>query len=236
MNKQFSKCMWFLGTLLLLAVSPLRAAGPVTHALLTDHFFRLHPQYSEADRIVFRMGTLFADIYLLGGVSMEDTYFNGVTVEEVVNEPSPFIAGLKYHSFVEDLRRQFILEGNYLSLLDNLQIDHPDTYLKFLEDQVVFQSLDGTPWKQAVKSILEEERSFGVEEKMLTRWHYLLDLSFTFYPTTLIFMANLKGNGLLNVSANEVSNWNKTFEKSSKRDDIEDYVGKLFKMYALEIK
>lgn len=222
--------------LMLLCTFPLKATGPVTQALLTDYFLRLFPQYSDEDKTTFRMGTLFADIYLLGTIPKEDTYFSGVTLEDIQNEPSPFIAGLKLHSLVEDLRQSFVSQGNYLQLLDNLNIDHSDIYLKFLEDQIIYPSLDKGVWKDASKNILPDELLYNLDEAVLKRWHYLMDLSFSYYPSTLIFLANLKGNGLLTVSAQEVSVWNNTFEATAKRDDIKNYVNALLNMYSSQIK
>lgn len=211
------------------------SAGPITHAFLTDHYFRLVPVYSEEAKNAFRAGTLFSDVYLLGKTSKEETYFAGSTLQDVLSEPNPFFAGMKFHSLVDDLRENFVMEGNYEELLDHLPVTHKLVYLKFLEDQVIFSSVDKGQWKLVANQISDEERQFGLDEEALKRWHYLLDLSFSYEPSRLIFLAHLKGNGLLGVSPEEIAEWNKTFEAASKEESVTTYVGNLLKMYASQI-
>jgi hypothetical protein len=220
--------------LFLCSYTPL-SAGPVIHALLTDHFFRLVPKYDDSEKEAFRAGSLFSDIRYLGQLSCTDSYSNA-TLQDILNEPSPFIAGMMFHDLVDSLRENFVVQGNHHQLLADLSIEHPSTYLKFLEDEIIFPSLEKSHWKDLVKNIHPDERLWGVDEEVLKRWHYLLDLSFSYYPSTLIFLAHLKGKGLLNVSPEELAIWYATFEPTAKRDDVKTYVTNLFKMFASQVK
>lgn len=214
----------------------LRAAGPITHALLTDHFLRIFPQYNEEEKNAFRAGTLFSDIRYLSPLTREETHFSSVTIEDILSEPSPFIAGMKVHSLVDEVRENFVVQGDHYSLLSDLNIEHMSTYLKFLEDEIIFSSLNKAPWKELVSTIHPDELLWGVDADILKRWHYLLDLSFSHCPSTLIFFAHLKGNGLLNVSAKEIATWNDTFETMAKSDAVKAYVNDLIKMFASQVK
>lgn len=215
--------------------SPLRAAGPITHALLTEHLFRIYPQYNHEQKMAFRVGTLFSGVSNLGGLSPEEVSFPGVTLDDILYEDSPFFAGMMFHYYVDNLRDDFIFDSDYEELLFDLPVEHNFLYLKFLEDQIMFPTLDKGPWKEAVSNIHIEEQMWGVDEAILKQWHYLLDMSFTYQPSTLIFFANLKGNGLLNVPADEVKIWNETFERVSERSDVQAYVSDLLDMFAFEI-
>lgn len=215
---------------------PALNAGMISHAILTDHFFRSHPEYTEEEKSAFRSGTLFADIHFITDLNKEDTYFPEVTIEDVLNEPSPFVAGMKFHSLVDDIRENFVDLGDHLKLLSDLKIKNHDTYLKFLEDEIVYLSLDKGPWKKCAYNIHPDELEWGIDKAKLDRWHYLLNLSFNYYPSTLIFMAHLKGNGLLNVPAKEVAVWYSTFEKRAKKDGVKEYVNELFKFYPTQLQ
>jgi len=216
---------------------PALKAGSITHAILTDHFFRNHPEYTDEEKDSFRSGTLFADIHFITDLEKEDTYFPDVTIEDILNEPSPFVAGMKFHSLVDNLRDDFIAQGDHLTVLSHLKkVKHKDTFLKFLEDEIVYQSLDKAHWQKRANTIHPDELDWGIEQAKLDRWHYLLNLSFTYYPSTLVFMAHLKGKGLLNVPASEVAVWNKTFENTAKKEAVKNYVNELIKMFAEQIK
>jgi len=95
----------------------------------------------------------------------------------------------------------------------------------------MFPSLDKTVWLDTVNTIRPEELAWGVDESALKQWHYLLNMSFSYQPSTLIFFINLQGNGLLGVPASEVSLWNQTFDGVSKRADVQLYVTELLKMF-----
>ncbi len=230
------KSVYFLIVMTCFCFTANLTAGPITQAFLTDHFFRLVPKYSDDEKNAFRAGSLFSDIYLLGKISKEEVTFPGTTLEDILSEPSPFFAGMKFHSLVNEARDAFVQSGNYEELLAPLNIAHPAVYLKFLEDQIIFPSVEKTHWKKVANQIYSEERQFGLDEEVLQRWHYLLDLSFSYYPSTLVFLAHLKGNGLLGIPPEEIAAWNATFEATSKEEYIGAYVGALLQMFASKIQ
>jgi hypothetical protein len=232
------KDLFFLFCALLCCIfSPLSAAGPVTHALLADHFFRIYPdKYDDVSKAAFRAGTLFPDIRYICHLSREDTHFDSVTIEDVFKEPSPFIAGMKFHSLVDKIRENFVINGGYYELLSSLNIEHSASYLKLLEDEIAYPSVDKGPWKEIVKAVHPDEEQWSVDPESLKKWHYLLDLSFSYYPSTLLFFAHLRGNGLLTIPASEVAIWYDTFENMSQSPEIKTYVNDLFQMFSSKLQ
>lgn len=216
-------------------MSSLSAAGPITHAALTEQLFRLYPQYQESEKQSFRMGTLFSGVHNLGGLTADQVNFPGVTMQEILNEPSPFIAGMMFHAYVDNYREQFVSENAPWSSFEGKGIVHKELYLKFLEDQVLCASVDKGPWKSCVNYVHPEELTWGIDDAILQKWHYLLGMSFAYQPSTLVFFAYLQGKGLLDVPHEEMAIWYDTFSGVSSRTEVKDYVNALMQMFEQNI-
>lgn len=221
---------------LIIPTTEISAACPLTHAAMTEIFFAAHPKYQGAEKESFRMGTLFSGIYNLGGLTQEQISFPDVTLQQILDESSPFTAGMMFHAYVDNHREQYLADVGPLAVLNELGITHTVLYTKFLEDQILYSSIDKAPWKAAVNFIHNEELGWGIDQAILDKWHYLLNMSFSYQPSTLILFAYIQGQGLLDVSHEEMSLWYNTFSATASRQEVKDYVSGLTNMFQEEIK
>lgn len=201
--------------------SNLSAAAPVTHAYLSECFFQYYPQYSPEERKAFMVGTLFADIRYLGAASRQHTHFDNTTLQDVLNEKSPFLAGLKFHSYVDLERERFVIKQNIYNHIINISPLHETTFLKFLEDEIVFYTYDWSKWVEALKNIYPEELSWGMDETAIRKWHNLLTLTLINPPSTLIFLASSTS---LNILDNYPKHWNKIMSAALDSPEVKNFV------------
>lgn len=213
------------------AFSSASAAAPITHAYLTKIFFNYFPKYSQEEQQIFMVGTLFPDIQYLGEVSRGDTHWNYITLEEVLAEPSPFLAGAKFHSYVDWVREEFVVKNHIydrLNELVGLQENHVLYFmLKAMEDEVLFYSDDWEPWTYQLQNILPEEKDWGISTATIYRWHSLIHACLSNPPSVLLILLNASKNGYLNISSTQISLWNKIFKQTTQSDLIQNYVNAL---------
>ncbi|MFQ5730066.1 MAG: hypothetical protein ACE5GN_06870, partial [Waddliaceae bacterium] len=204
----------------------LQAAGPITHAFLTELFFKQFPKYDSEEQKAFRLGTLFPDVRYLGTISREETHFPEMSLEEVVEETNPFLAGMKFHSYVDIAREDFIVSGGYYKLISHLPIEHLDFFLKLIEDEILFSSLEKKAWKQCLKKVVPEELLWNVEEKTVKKWHAILDYFFSYFPSTLAHYAYLNGKGYQDFSSEEVKHWDQNVKPMAHDEKVNHYLAK----------
>lgn len=207
----------------------IEAAGPVTHAYLTRKFFISHPQYSPSAQQEFMRGTLFPDIRYLGHVSRTKTHFEEVTINDILEEPSPFIAGMKFHSWVDITRSHYVNAvriGSALSTTIDPKLSY--TYLKLLEDQLVYEK-EG--WDDCCGYLLEispEELAYGMDKETIMRWHGMLALFFKSSPSTVLTLVSYFGSGKeAHITRSEAVKWTALLPEDLKNPLFRDYVDAL---------
>lgn len=170
---------------------PLVAAAPITHAYLAEQYLERFPYSEPQDRCAFLIGNQFPDIRYLGGIPREATHFAHVTLEEIRNEPSPFIAGMKLHTYVDNQRMayaaadhiyDYLVTEGLLDVIPNLT--DLITTLKLIEDQLLYTSIARDSWFETMAAVLDAERTFGLPEAQLTRWHQIITVALALPPTT----------------------------------------------------
>ncbi len=172
----------------LLFSSALSASAPYMHAYLTQAFFCHFPKYTPEEQLKFMNGTQFADIRYLGDVKRVETHFRTVTLKEILEEENPFYAGLKFHSYVDNVRDAFVLSSN---IYDQFPDKTPYTrtrLLKFYEDELIYPYVDTNQCIQAMKIFYPEEREWNMEGATLRKWHYLIRAYLSFAPSTSIWL------------------------------------------------
>src|SRR5438552_12343909 len=109
-------------------------AAPIAHIflaleMLTGPFSGL---FNEREFII---GTSFPDIRYLNVIDREKTHLSHVTLEEILQEPDSFKAGMLFHSFVDEQREKYIVaHGFYGELPSFIFITQ---VLKFAEDIIL---------------------------------------------------------------------------------------------------
>ena len=153
-------------------------AAPITHIVLTEKIYNSH--FSDKDKLQFIVGTSFPDIRYLGKIDRSKTHFPDVTMNEIISADS-FEAGVKFHSFVDRVRENFLLSRNIYELCPKSK--YITQSVKFLEDIVLYNNvLDWDSYKKMLDNVLEEELSFGLSEEHISQWHKILQAYFSSQP------------------------------------------------------
>lgn len=222
-------CLFSPGIILLFFLCPLsplilKAAGPVEHAYLSYRFFEHFPKYNQEERKEFMIGTLFADIRYLGETTRKQTHYDTMSLEEVLNEKSPFMAGLKFHSWVDIVRENFVVQSKIYSQIADISIHHQFTFLKLAEDEAMYATMDWQECCDWLKEVRPEELNWQMDEKTIRKWHNLLTLFFTNTPSTVIFMVSATKNGFFDISSTELTYWNRILNVVGHSPRIKNYV------------
>lgn len=133
-------------------------------------------------------GTQFPDIRYLGDVKRLETHYKTVTLKEILEEENPFYAGLKFHSFVDNVRNEFVLSSNIYKQFPDVSPRIRTHMLKFYEDELIYPYVDTDQCIQAMKVFYPEEREWKMQNATLRKWHYLIRAYCSFAPSTSIWL------------------------------------------------
>lgn len=145
-------------------------AAPITHILQTEIIYKKY--FSNKSKRDYFIGTCFPDIRLTGVIEEEKTHFENLSFDDLKNA-SPFWAGIKLHSIVDNFRKDFIAENK---IYDNLpKVDYIKESLKLFEDEYYFDLIDDLPaYIEILREISPEELEFGIQEKDIKNWHNII--------------------------------------------------------------
>jgi len=149
-------------------------AAPVGHIFLA--LLLLNNYLPERNKGKFIVGTSFPDIrYISKKTNRETTHRKSVTLQDVQQEPSDFQAGFLFHSLVDETREAYMEKHKVYDMAPKSK--YTSFVLKFFEDQLLYNKVKD--WPQITKyfdTIQEEEKTFGIEEQKIKRWHRFLKL------------------------------------------------------------
>lgn len=95
---------------------------------------------------------------------------------------SSFIAGLKFHSVIDKVREQYIVSSGIYDLCPDSK--YKTQWLKILEDRILYTFVgDWGEFSKYLNEILSEEKTLGVNEVDLKRWHSALQRYFSNKPS-----------------------------------------------------
>lgn len=145
---------------------------PVTHILTAEIYY--DPFFSHLDHKSFIIGTCFSDIRYPARLSRSITHPKNLSLSDIQAKPA-FHAGLSFHSFVDEIWNQFVLQENH-HIFDDIPHNKPMIHtMKVLQDKYLYNKSGN--WSQInnyFEGILPEEKDFGVSREMVERWHSLL--------------------------------------------------------------
>lgn len=145
-------------------------AYAVTHVVLTKKLYNRY--FKDKDRKELFIGTCFPDIRHLAGIHRDATHFHGISLAEVMSE-DPFMAGVIFHSYVDDNREAYVRAREIYKLAPESEyIIHA---LKFFEDQMLYEKIQD--WNEYVgffDEILKGELGFGMSKETVREWHSIL--------------------------------------------------------------
>ncbi len=154
-------------------------AAPVTHIVLADLAHRRF--FPDVPRREFLIGTSFPDIRYLVGIKREITHFPDVSVRGCEGS-SPFMAGAKFHSVVDNVREAYVRSRNAYDHVPASR--YASQALKFFEDEVLYDRFDG--WQGVIgdfATIPYAESPFPVEKKGIDAWYASIRRYFATPPT-----------------------------------------------------
>lgn len=160
--------------LILMGLLSLEAAAPVTHVYLTKRFFKAFPKYTKSEQNAFMVGTLFPDIRYLGEASRETTHFHGLSLHDVLSETDPFMAGVKFHSYVDEVREALLVEAKLYDKVREKVPLHTATFIKIAEDEILYQESYLSDVLVALITMYPQEREFNISDETLSKWHKVL--------------------------------------------------------------
>ena len=155
-------------------------AAPIAH-IVCGLAFLASPYCPIQDKQAFIVGTSFPDIRYIGHLHREQTHWPDITITDVIEEPNPFLAGMKFHSWVDETREQFVLDHALYDHFSNSPFR--PTILKFFEDTQLYNKVNWTEIIPYFDTIQKEELTFGVPLETITQWHKMLQAYFSLPPT-----------------------------------------------------
>lgn len=153
--------------------------APITHIVLAEKVFKKH--FSQKNKSEFFIGTSFPDIRYVDNLDRDKTHFPDLSLAEIIKEES-FMAGLKFHSLVDEIHNNFFSFRDNPFFLEPIHITA--TSLKFFEDKSFYNRLSN--WQEIAdyfKQTVKEENNFGVDEKDIIAWHEALKIYFVKAPS-----------------------------------------------------
>lgn len=178
--------MAFIGLLLLTSnlvlSSSANAAAPIMHAYVAKMWLD-KLAIPNQDKEAFYVGTLFPDARYLGSFKRKSTHFKNVTLATVQTQPNSFYKGLKLHSWLDETREKFASKYGVYQQLKDIPKKHRATFLKFIEDELIFKQMDWQVVKSSLSNTYVYQSDFGADQKSLFIWHNLLKIYFSFPPS-----------------------------------------------------
>jgi hypothetical protein len=236
-----SKLQYFIISLILILPLPLYSAGPITHVVLGEQWLKLAaPDYTDQQKKEFLLGTVFPDIRYLGVIKREKTHFKGVTLQVIRNTESPFKQGMLFHSYVDEFRKKWVREKGIEKKLIDISTNQQHTFLKIIEDQILYSEYSWAAFRQYLMTIPDDERKFGITDKALNEWHTGLTLYFTASPEVLLMQIGLLDKDILTIKAPVVKQWGRLLSdyvaSAEMQKHVRDMMGAFEKSIALSIK
>lgn len=221
---------------LLLAQKVGFCAGPIAHHYLAEQWLKCHPLANSTDEQAFIIGNLFPDIRYIGDIARGETHVVGGTIEDIIAASSPFMAGMRWHALVDELRETLVIATNIYSSIASYAQGYNSTLLKLIEDEILYDRVDRARAVSCLFSILEQEIEWGVQFKTVAEWHLLLLGYFTIRPSLQLKLL-AKGNlPFLNVPSHIVELWSRRLGALAKEDKLIAHVKQMLEQLEKVLK
>ncbi len=232
-NMKKVSMLWFFAILIVgLLTAPSHAAAPAMHVLLGDRWLaHFAPMYQDTEKKLFLLGTVFPDIRYLGVIQRDKTHFKNVTYQKIKNESSPFQRGMLFHSFVDEFREKFIQRTNIEEKIVEVPLRLRGTFLKLVEDQILQDRKNWSYFRNALITIPEEEKKWGISDSTLGEWHMGLTFYFSTFPSLIFMQLGLLDKNILILDAETVKEWSMLIPKYAASKEMQHHVENLIKAF-----
>jgi hypothetical protein len=203
------------------------AAGPITHIYLADRWVESGATYKNEEMREFIIGNLFPDIRYLGEISREDTHEEGVTLDDIDNSNSPFLAGKRLHAYVDVFREACVEKWGVYNLVREFSHGHNANFLKLIEDEILYDRI----WPEFIiaclDELVEDEVATGVSTDCLLLWHLGLQTYFAQRPSQMLAQLAETGKGLYGMSPQTIAEWSELLPILAQQEELIQYVDDL---------
>jgi len=184
---------------LALVASNVFSSGQITHLVIALDWLKFC-KYSEKDTRSFLRGTIFPDIRYPAKLKRGCTHDKNVSLKDVVSCKDPFLAGKKFHAFVDETRDAFLkrykaqdknIDERYnnsypiYSELKFLKEDQKNNrrydFLSFVEDQISFnREKDFKFYIDSLSANNIDEKAYyqGAKPDQVVKWYNNLQVYF----------------------------------------------------------
>jgi hypothetical protein len=209
--------------LLIFVCSSLFAAGPMTHLYLGEEYCLIR-HYDEKETGEFFVGTLFPDIRYITHFPRKKTHFPVKNLLEVWECPFPFLAGMKFHNWVDEMREVFVVQsGIYEKVIPHAE-GKEATLLKFIEEEIL--DYDGRKWGALFNPALKEEREFTTDT-MINRWHWMIWCAMQTRPSWFLWAISYVDTQIFGISNQTLYQWSTLLPKFASDPEFQGYVNHL---------
>jgi hypothetical protein len=140
--------------------------------------------FGKFDRALFLVGTVFPDIRYLKVIDRDKTHVKALSFQNILDEQDAFVAGLKYHSLVDEVREKYIIERGVYSLIPSSEFI--TQALKMYEDEILYSRT--SDWEEVVTcldQVVVGEIELVNQVKEVEKWHSLMQEYFKEAPTDI---------------------------------------------------
>lgn len=147
-------------------------AAPITHIVLTEKIYDKY--FSHFNKRDFILGTSFPDIRYLTGKDRNLTHFKNLKLSDVLDSKNSFMAGMKFHSLIDEERQLFIRENK---VFENYDVTPTTTHaIKIIEDQLLYPKVNN--WNEIAnyfQTIPQEALSDDIDKTTVQKWFRILE-------------------------------------------------------------
>ena len=216
-------------TALLLLLPPFAfSAGPITHILYAYYWTaQKDKELTYEEMRAFILGTLFPDIRYLGGITRAETHQYGLTIADIEQEPSPYKRGKMLHSYLDEKREELVVKWGIYDKIKPWVPEHQDSFLKLLEDEILFDSFHRPNTDLYLTELIPEEEAEQVSKQQLLQWHFILRTFLAMPPHELLDQLAKQNRGFPNISPEMTAQWSVLLETFAQDPEMLTYTQNL---------
>lgn len=176
-------------------------AAPITHIVLANKVW--NKSLSSFSKKDFLIGTSFPDIRYLKVIDRNNTHFKDLFLEDIKNDNS-FMAGVKFHSIVDEVREAYMVSQNIYSYFPKSK--YITQSLKLLEDELLYENFD--EWNNLIKDFNDipyGQIKIDLDKLYIEKWYSLLQEYFSTKPTPQVREKFIKEIGFTSEDAQEMN-------------------------------
>ncbi len=205
-------------------------ASQITHVVLakkiSDNLF------NKFDQTAFLIGTVFPDISYLKVIEREKTHFKNLSFKDVLEEGNSFVAGMKYHSLVDEVREKYMVEKDIYAFIPSSRFI--TQALKAYEDEILYSNV--SDWSTVItclNTVMSEEIELVEKVDKIEIWHSLMQEYFKESPSEASRKNFILENGYSDEIATEI---NELINQIRQIPKVREIILDLYRNWGLLIK